>query len=380
MKINQTRKWTLLIFFALLLISCKKDYSQIDGSSKDTFEASVESISDKLSILQQDKMKEAVKLVYKYSTDTKKTEDERWQEVYKKLDGKTADQVFVIAEEIAKNNNIKWSSTSMNELDSSVFDDEVKPMENGVDTSQIDNAAVIDIKYSPINNDPELNDGIMIYPNLIDDLGKVINFQNLPLNVTLTFLNKGKVVNVINRQINSSEAGNPSAKKGIKVLYRQFTPESIPDGLVNLEVKASAGNKFLYGKYSQIKIDLSKTKSTVSIQDEIDNQTAADNVSSFLEKVGSKNYGTAYALTRNSKWPSEEAFSSTTNGFGAIDNLKVISVGFSSRTEGKITVAAAYQIKDKSGNTKVLKQNFILNKINDDWLITDTQTKEIKNE
>ncbi len=373
------RIFLILLSCFFLFFSCKKEYSAVDGASKDTFNKSIESLSSKLTILQQDKIQEAIKLIYKFKTEGT-DENKRWEQLYKLLNGKNAEQIFDMAEEVAKENKIAWSSTSMNTLDSSVFDETAKPLtEEEKKFKQIEAATRINLRFSSVNTDPELNDGFYLYPELVDDTDRNVSYTNLPLEYSISFINNGTVVYVTKRTVTSSEVGDPGLKKGIKIPYNMFDKEKMANGSVDVEVKTSAGDKYLYGKLSNIPVDLSKTREAAnSIENEINNQIGLDNVKSFIQNIGNKNFSKAYSLTKNPKWDTEEKFSSPSNGFGTIEATNLLTTEVVNSSKDKMTVFALYQIKDKNGKIKTLKQNFILKKDKDNWLIADTETKEVK--
>ncbi|MCO6565362.1 MAG: hypothetical protein J6581_07985 [Apibacter sp.] len=365
--------------FIFLCYSCEKEYKVIDGTSKETFTQSVKSISSKLTILQQDKIQEAVKLIYKFKTEGS-DEDKRWEQLYTLLNGKNAEQIFDMAEEIAKKNKIPWTSISMNSVDPSVFDKDLKPLtEAEQKLKQIEKATRINLRYAPINKDDKINDGFYLYPELIDDSGAAVSYTDLPLNLSISFINNGNIVYVIQREVNSSQVGNPSLMKGIKVYYSLFDNKKLFNSSLDVEIKIKAEDKYLYGKLSGIPIDLSKTRdASTPIEDEINKQVALDNVKKFIRFIGNKQYSEAYNLTQNPKWISLDQFSSTTNGFGTIDATNLINAQSGEKNENRQMVNVQYQIKDINGKVKTLTQNFILKKVKDNWLITNTVTKEIK--
>ncbi|CVK16095.1 hypothetical protein Ga0061079_10554 [Apibacter mensalis] len=365
--------------FIFLCYSCEKEYKVIDGTSKETFTQSVKSISSKLTILQQDKIQEAVKLIYKFKTEGS-DEDKRWEQLYTLLNGKNAEQIFDMAEEIAKKNKIPWTSISMNSVDPSVFDKDLKPLtEAEQKLKQIEKATRINLRYAPINKDDKINDGFYLYPELIDDSGAAVSYTDLPLNLSISFINNGNIVYVIQREVNSSQVGNPSLMKGIKIYYSLFDNKKLFNSSLDVEIKIKAEDKYLYGKLSGIPIDLSKTRdASTPIEDEINKQVALDNVKKFIRFIGNKQYSEAYNLTQNPKWISLDQFSSTTNGFGTIDATNLINAQSGEKNENRQMVNVQYQIKDINGKVKTLTQNFILKKVKDNWLITNTVTKEIK--
>lgn len=365
--------------FIFLCSSCEKEYKVIDGTSKETFTKSVKSISSKLTILQQDKIQEAVKLIYKFKTEGA-DENKRWEQLYTLLNGKNAEQIFDIAEDIAKKNKIPWSSTSMNSVDPSVFDNDLKPLtEAEQKLKQIEKATRINIRYSPISKDETINDGFYLYPELIDDSGAEIFYADLPLTLSISFINNGTIIYVIDREINSSAVGDPSLNKGIKIPFFMFDNKKLATSTLDVEIKINAEDKYLYGKLSAIPIDLSKTRdASTPIEDEINKQVALDNVKKFIQLIGDKQYSEAYNLAQNPKWTSLDQFSSTTNGFGTIAATNLINAQLEEKNDDKQTVNVQYQIKDINGKIKTLTQNFILKKVKDNWLITNTETKEIK--
>lgn len=365
--------------FIFLCYSCEKEYKVIDGTSKETFTKSVKSVSSKLTILQQDKIQDAVKLIFKFKTEGS-DEDKRWEQLYSLLNGKNAEQIFDMAEQIAKQNKIPWSSTSMNSVDPSVFDDNLKSLtEVEQKLQQIEKATRINLRYSPINKDENLNEGFYLYPELIDDSGSAVSYTDLPLNLSISFINNGNIVYVIQREVNSSEVGNPSLMKGIKIPYSMFDNKKLSNSFLDVEIKINAEDKYLHGKLTNIPVDLSKTRdASTPIEDEINKQVALDNVKKFIQFIGNKKYSEAYSLTKNNKWGSLDQFSSTTNGFGTIDAVNLINAQVGEKNDDKQIVNVQYQIKDVNGKIKTLTQNFILRKVKDNWLIINTETKEIK--
>ncbi|MGM5631251.1 hypothetical protein O2K51_10155 [Apibacter raozihei] len=370
----------LLLGIFFLMYACKKEYSAIDGSSQQTFNQSLESISSKLTILQQDKIQEAVKLIYKFKTSRELDEKKRWDELYNLLNGKKADQIFDLAEELAKENKIAWSSTSMNTLDSSVFEDDIKPLsEEEKKLKQIETATRINLRFSSVSNESDTNDGFILYPELLDDSGQTVVYSNLPLEFSISFINNGTVLYVTKRTVNSSIVGEPSQKKGLKIPFSMFDKEKLSNASVDVEIKTNAGEKYLYGRLINIPIDLSKTKeASTSIEDELNTQVSLDNVKSFIQYIGNKDFSKAYALTKNPKWDSEEKFASTSNGFGTIEQTNLLTAEMIKSSKEQVIIFALYQIKDNHGKVKSLKQNFTLKKVENNWLITDTETKEIK--
>lgn len=158
-----------------------------------------------------------------------------------------------------------------------------------------------------------------------------------------------------------------------------FENKKLTTSNIDVEAKINVANKYLYGKLSGIPIDLNKTRDALSpIENEINKQVALDNVKKFIQLIGSKQFSEAYSLTQNPKWSSLENFSSTSNGFGTIAVTNLLNAESEEINKDQLTVIAQYQIKDLNGKIKTLTQNFILKKIKDNWLITNTETKEIK--
>jgi len=370
----------LLILSCLVVFSCSKEYKTIDSTSKDTFEESVNSISSKLTILQQDKIQEAIKLIYKYKTKGT-DEKQRWEDVYKLLNGKNAEQVFDLAEEIAKANKIAWSSTSMNTVNESVFivDNTAPTPQADEKFKQIDAATKIVLRYAPISSNSAANSGFYLFPQLTDDADIAVPFQNLPLTASISFSSGGTTIYMVKRTFSSSDAGNVSLKKGLSIPYNLFDKGKLTSPKVDVDMKISVGDKQLYGKLNDVPIDLSKTKDT-SAEQQSTAQAGLDNVKAFIQEVGNRNYSKAYRLTKNPKWDSEEKFASTTTGFGTIKATNLLSSKVINSSSDKMTIEVNYQIKDKNEKVKTLKQNFILKKINDKWLITDTEAKDAKDD
>ena len=102
------KKIILLLSIGLSLQQCKKDLPIIDSKTEITFNSSFDEIAKKLPSLQQEKLKEALYIIYEYNTKAKTTEA-RWAIVRQLLDGKNSDEIFTLAETLAKENGFSWN-------------------------------------------------------------------------------------------------------------------------------------------------------------------------------------------------------------------------------------------------------------------------------
>ena len=109
LNLNYMKRLFIIASFALMIISCKNDNIEIDSTSAQTFSETVDKISKALPVMQQDKFKEALQIIFEYNTSQSMDNEARWGIVRTLLDGKTVDEVFDIAEKVALQNKFTWN-------------------------------------------------------------------------------------------------------------------------------------------------------------------------------------------------------------------------------------------------------------------------------
>lgn len=98
----------------------------------------------------------------------------------------------------------------------------------------------------------------------------------------------------------------------------------------------------------------------------------------FIELIGNKQYYAAYEKTQNRQWSSFEKFSSK-KYFGAINKTKIISTILLNQEGHKAEVIAEYYAFDFENNTeKEYSTKYILEAVNGEWKITNTEVINIK--
>jgi hypothetical protein len=94
-----------------------------------------------------------------------------------------------------------------------------------------------------------------------------------------------------------------------------------------------------------------------------------DIVNLFVESLGKKDFETAYNLQKVESWGNYEKFSSTSS-FGGINATSINEIKKLDDEEGKTVIYVdAYYYDPINGNNQY-KQNFYLEKINEEWKIT----------
>ena len=92
-------------------------------------------------------------------------------------------------------------------------------------------------------------------------------------------------------------------------------------------------------------------------------------VTNFLNYLSYGNFDKAYQLQQNPAWRTKENFASV-KAFGGISNIEVEILEFTSINKNSAKVHCKALYKDTiNGNTQI-SQNFHINKIDDNWLIT----------
>lgn len=105
--------------------------------------------------------------------------------------------------------------------------------------------------------------------------------------------------------------------------------------------------------------------------------TPEDQVRGFLNDLGSRNFYAAYSRAQNPSWGSLEQFSSKSS-YGGITGVSIDDVNLNYENGNEASVYADYTAYDPINKDGVYKQDFILNKIGQEWKIVKVTNLKIE--
>lgn len=107
------------------------------------------------------------------------------------------------------------------------------------------------------------------------------------------------------------------------------------------------------------------------------NRNPADQVQEFLYDLGDRNYTAAYSRQQNPSWGSFEQFSSK-KSFGGINGISIDDIILNYENDNEASVYVDYVAYDPVNKDGRYKQDFILNKIGQDWKIVKVNNIKIE--
>lgn len=368
------RKLIPLFFFILLLVSCKKD--RVDASSTQAFQSSINDMQSSLPTLQQIKFNEALYILKKFAVPGEDDITELKQ-LAKLLEGKNVQEIFALADETARKNDMDWTSTGPPSLGEMNIFGNVTAQE--VDHNDI-SASSLSINIQPIGTDSTGIKALQIVPRLVDSSDKEIEFSGAGLEAIMEVYSGG---------IKLQTAKNIVADNHFRGFYLKFASlpqEKIFDNKIDVKVSIKTTKKIYQLTKTGIAVNpdaLQKPKVIVTDSLAVEpttpvtpNQPTTDPkavVSKFLNNLNAQNLKAAYESAQNPSWGSYESFSNPTSGFGAVKSLSVKSVSGGNPSAQSTTVSASYDVTDKTGKTTALNVTFGLKNVNGEWKITSYQ-------
>lgn len=379
----------LLLLAAILftLVSCKKD--AVDATSTKTFQSSINDMASQLTTLEQVKFNEALYILKTFGVEG----DNDVQELAnlgKLINGMKVPQIMAMADRVAAENGIEWTSTgppSLGEMnifgneEASEYDaNDVKASSLGLTTIEIMKDSILGPK------------GIQVIPRLLDGSGKPIEFSGAALETILEVSSGG------NRVLTSKNLMQDNDFKGFTIRMASLAKDKIVDDKIDVTVSVKTTSKT--HKMSKIGIPINPnallmpqgkaepaddgiipvdTSLDPSISDGQDNTAASatgdpkTTVTRFLNNLSSQNFRGAYDTSANPNWGSYETFSNPTSGFGSVKNISVKNISTNSSSGNSASVNATYDVTDKNGNTTSLLVTFGLKNVNGEWKISSYQ-------
>lgn len=388
-------KKILPFLLALLLataISCKKDH--VDATDLKTFQSSINDMTSGLNTLQQIKFNEALYILKTFGVDAEGDRNEL-NALRELLRDKKVPEIFSLADQVAAQNGIDWTSTGAPSLgDMNIFED-IEAKES--DPNDI-KAKSLDIIINPGETDPTLGvKSLQIVPKLLDNSNKPVIFDGATLETTLEVFSNGS------RLWSSKNLMLDNQFKGFNLKFNNLPADKILDNKVDITVSVKTTEKTF--KLTKVGVlvnenflrqpvvvspDQNIENDSLSQDDDIDfngnpnqenptNTTTATNtnvsgnpkttVQKFLNSLSTQNLKAAYETSSNPNWGSYENFSNANSGFGAVKKVNVKNISSPNVNNDKANVSATYDVVDKNGKTTSLNVTFGLKNINGEWKI-----------
>lgn len=379
------RKLTLLLCAVfLLLISCKKD--AVDSTNLKTFQSSINDMASSLNTLQQYKFNEALYILKTFAVDAEGETHELVQ-LSKLLEGKKVPDIFRMADEVARENGIDWTSTGPPSLgEMNIFEDVTAKESDANDIS----ASALRITTRPTQSDSILGPkALVVVPRLVDENGKNIEFSGAALETVMEVFSGG------NKVYTSKNLMQDNKFYGFTLRFDKLPAEKLQNNTIDITVSVKTSSKTLKMTNVGVKVnpnallqpqvavpaDPGDTELTdPSLTDPLA-QPAPGNtpvasgdpkttVQRFLNGISTQNLRSAYETSNNPAWGTYEKFSNPTTGFGSVKSVNVKDITTSASNPNSASVSASYDVTDKTGSTSSLNVTFGLKNVNGEWKIS----------
>lgn len=378
-------RYYLSIFFVFfVLFSCKRD--RVDASSLKEFQASINEMATELNTLKQVKFNEALYILKTFGVEGG-TDVQKIKNLSKLLEGKTASEIFVLADQVAQKNEVEWASSAppslggMNifgSIDSSIAQEQ-DPTDIGAYTMQL--------------NVLEEPGRLSVVPRLLDKNQELLDFSNATLEVILE-VNSGGV-----RIYSLKNLMQDNHFKGFKLQYANLPSDKVVDEKIDISVTIVTKKKRF--KRSKLNIETgivpkpkAEKKDSLEVSTRAERGDSSENSSpettekpeiapspeaskkdpkavvyKFLNHLNSGNLKGAFDSAENPSWGSFERFSDPVSGFGSVKNVSVKNVSLAQVKGDNASINAQYEVKDKDGKTIALNVSFGLKISGGDWKI-----------
>ena len=359
-----------LLFLGMLLfmVSCKKD--AVDGSSIKAFQESVNDMASSLNTLQQTKFNEALYILKTFAAEGD-TDMDRLEALAKLINDKKVSEIFSLADEVARKNNIDWSSTAPPSLGEMNIFQNISAVE--IDPNDI-SASSLEIIVRPVDVDSVYGaKSLRIIPRLLDNSGNVVEFFNAGLETIMEVYSSGEKLSTSKNLMTSNEF------KGFYLKLESLPVEKIVDAKIDIKISVKTTKRtyqLLKTGVSVNKKILEKTENEVIEESFSDiNGKGAENpeqvVAKFLSYLGSQNFRAAYDISENPNWGTYDKFSNPNLGFGGVKSIHVKNISMKSISDKNAVVNAVYQVVDSEENTMELGVSYILKQSENIWKISN---------
>lgn len=380
------KNWSYFLFVVLMLaVSCKKD--SVDASSTKNFQSSINDMASRLSTLEQVKFNEALYILKTFGVEGS-TDMERLSALGKKINGMKVPQILSLADSVARDNGIEWSSTgppSLGEMNIFAGSQPTEFDPNDIKASGLSLTTIETDKDSVLGAQ-----ALQVIPTLVDAQSRPIEFSGTALETVLEVTSGGR------RLLTSKNLMLDNDFKGFTVRYTSLTSDQVIGGEVDIHVTVKTTNKDY--KMSKIGIPVNTMAlrmpqgqpapmDTLSspitfdpgVEPNPETKTPSGDpkatVTRFLNQLSSQNLRAAYDNAANPSWGSYESFSNPTTGFGGVQGVSVKNISPVSSGSNTAVVSATYDVTDKQGNTTALQVHFGLKNVEGQWKITSYTIK-----
>ena len=375
-------KYVFLTALLILTVSCKK--TSVDGSSRKSFQESINDMASSLPTLKQVKFNEALYILKTFGVEA----DGDVAEIAalgKLLDGKKTNEIFAMADEVAKKNGIAWSSTAPPSLgEMNIFGNESASEK---DPNDID-AASLGIFVRNIAGDSLTGSkGLVITPQLLVNRGNKVDFEGAALETIMEISSGGNKIST------SKNLMQDPTFRGFTIMYSKLPKEKIYEDRIDIKVTVKTTKKLLQMIKTGVAVNgqalYTPPPSVVSDSTQIQNpeinptpgvetpaapaKVTADpknTVTKFLSNLSSQNFKAAYEAAENPNWGSYDKFSNPNSGFGSVKNINVKNISVPYNKDNSANVNVTYDVTDKNGKTTSLNVTYGLKAVNNNWKIT----------
>ncbi|MBH1958946.1 MAG: hypothetical protein I8H68_02430 [Flavobacteriia bacterium] len=378
------KQFFIILFSAFLLISCKKD--KVDASSTKALQSSINDMASSLSTLQQVKFNEALYILKTFGVEADGDVNEL-NALGKLINGLKVPGIFALADKVAQENGIEWTSTGPPSLgEMNIFGAEEAKESDPNDIS----ASSLNLKTKPLAVDSILGPkSLQVIPRLVDASGNPIVFDGAALETVMEVYSSGnRILTAKNLMLNNDF-------KGFTLRFASLPAEKISDNKIDITVSVKTTKKTF--KMSKIGVpvnakallmpagnptenpanpttdipvlgtDITSPSTDTPVVASGDPKTS---VTKFLNNLNSQNLKGAYETSDNPSWGSYETFSNPNSGFGAVKNINVKNISTQNSGANAASVNATYDVTDKSGKTTALQVTFGLKNVNGEWKIS----------
>lgn len=378
------KQFFIILFSAFLLISCKKD--KVDASSTKALQSSINDMASSLSTLQQVKFNEALYILKTFGVEADGDVNEL-NALGKLINGLKVPGIFALADKVAQENGIEWTSTGPPSLgEMNIFGAEEAKESDPNDIS----ASSLNLNTKPLAVDSILGPkSLQVIPRLVDASGNPIVFDGAALETVMEVYSSGnRILTAKNLMLNNDF-------KGFTLRFASLPADKISDSKIDITVSVKTTKKTF--KMSKIGVSVNEKallmpagnpdenpanpSANIPVLDtditspSTDTPVAASgdpktSVTKFLNNLNSQNLKGAYETSDNPSWGSYETFSNPNSGFGAVKNINVKNISTQSSGANAASVNATYDVTDKSGKTTALQVTFGLKNVNGEWKIS----------
>ena len=289
----------------------------------------------------------------------------------KLINDKKVSEIFSLADEVARKNNIDWSSTAPPSLGEMNIFQNISAVE--IDPNDI-SASSLEIIVRPVDVDSV--DGakaLRVIPRLLDNSGNVVEFFNAGLETIMEVYSNGEKLSTSKNLMISNEF------KGFYLKLESLPVEKIVDAKIDIKISVKTTKRtyqLLKTGVSVNKKILEKTENEVIEESFSDiNGKGAENpeqvVAKFLSYLGSQNFRAAYDISENPNWGTYDKFSNPNLGFGGVKSIHVKNISMKSISDKNAVVNAVYQVVDSEENTMELGVSYILKQSENIWKISN---------